>query len=104
MSCSGIWVGHGFAAFVAVALFAIAMSGGGFVGLQLPGPHALALVLDVDRHLHIGKLLLEGDDVGVAQADAALAGAARNALLIVGAAWIPIPEWPGVTRRRNQWP
>ena len=53
---------------------------------RLPFPRTLFLVLDVDRHLHIGKLLLQRDDVLIAQTDTAFAGTAWDAALIVGAA------------------
>ena len=53
---------------------------------RLPFPRTLFLVLDVDRHLYIGKLLLQRDDVLIAQTDTAFTGTAWDAVLIVGAA------------------
>jgi len=46
----------------------------------------LFLGLDGDGHAHVGKVLLQGDDVLVEQADAALAGTARHGVLIIRAA------------------
>ena len=51
-----------------------------------PGVGGLVLVLDGDGHADVGKVLLQGDDVLVEQADAALASTARHGVLVVGAA------------------
>ena len=58
----------------------------GTKALFFPGIEALCLRLDDDGHAHVGVVLLEGDDVLVAQADAALTGTARHRALVVGAA------------------
>ena len=42
--------------------------------------------MDGDGHADVGEVLLQGDDVLVEQADAALAGAAGDGVLVVGAA------------------
>ena len=52
----------------------------------LPGVGGLALGLDSDGHADVGEVFLQGDDVLVEQADAALAGTAGNGALVVGAA------------------
>ena len=51
-------------------------------GVEFPGVGGLVLVLDGDGHADVGKVLLQGDDVLVEQADAALAGAARHGVLV----------------------
>ena len=42
--------------------------------------------LDGDGHADVGEVFLEGDDVLVAEADTALAGASGDSVLVVGAA------------------
>ena len=54
--------------------------------LDFEGLETLFFLLDDDRHSHSGIFLLEGDDVGVVQADAAFACASWHAVLVVGAA------------------
>ena len=55
-------------------------------GVEFPREGRLFLGLDRDGHTDVGEVLLEGDDVLVKQADAALAGAAGDGVLVVGAA------------------
>ncbi len=56
------------------------------LGAGFPGEWGLLLALDGDGHADVGEVLLQGDDVLVEQADAALAGSTGNSTLIVGAA------------------
>ncbi len=70
--------------FISLALFFYGLSFS--VSLEFPAPWSLGLVLDDNGHFEVGILLLEDDDVGVAQAYATLALAARHRALVVGAA------------------
>ena len=58
----------------------------GLAGVDFPGQWGGVLVLDDDGHAHVGKVLLEGDNVLVKQADAAFAGTTGNRILVIGAA------------------
>ena len=51
-----------------------------------PGVGGLVFVLDGDGHADVGEVLLQRDDVLVEQTDAALAGAASDGVLVIGAA------------------
>lgn len=51
-----------------------------------PGQGGLVLALDGDGHADVGEVLFQRNDVLVEQADATLAGAAGNGVLVVGAA------------------
>ena len=58
----------------------------GSAGAGFPGEGGLVLGLDGDGHADVGEVFLQGNNVLVEQADAALTGAAGDGVFVVGAA------------------